>query len=54
MGSETLIIFLFLSNLLTLWRCNTLSRRIDLVHERIKLNNQLNGLNGGAWDSAKN
>lgn len=32
-------------------RMDILSRRLDLVHKRITLNNEINGLKNGGWDS---
>lgn len=49
-GTFIAIILLFLSNIMTMWRCNILSHRIDTVHERITLNNRMNGLKSGGWD----
>lgn len=47
----TITIFVLLGiNLLTMWRCDILSRRIDTVHKRITLNNRMNGLKSGGWD----
>lgn len=43
-------LLLLASNVMTLWRCNILSRRIDTVHERITLTNRMNGLKNGCWD----
>lgn len=53
MSNDTFVAILLLlsSNLLTFWRCNILSRRIDTVHKRITLNNRMNGLKSGGWDA---
>lgn len=49
-GMWTIIGLQFFGLMLVTWRCDILSRRIDTVHERITINNRMNGLRSGGWD----
>lgn len=48
--TDFIIFLLSLYGILTTYHCHLLSKRIDLVHDRITLNNRRNGLDNGPWD----
>lgn len=51
-ASDFEILMLLVLNLLTMWRCDILSKRIDTAHKRMTLELSLNNLRSG-WSEAE-